>query len=134
MPTYETSYAPNYVPRIRVEVYIPKRHARPYRNILTWLIDEFTKLRGGCSVHENVSGYYRLASSEFVDERISLVYSDFQMDWISLSSGRKFSTLCDIATVLARQSFGGRDSNQRLSGLPHRSHRFAVAVYCLHNS
>ena len=81
MPTYETSYAPNYVPRIRVEVYIPKRHARPYRNILTWLIDEFTKLRGGCSVHENVSGYYSLASSDLVDERISLVYSDFQMDW-----------------------------------------------------
>ena len=81
MPTCEQSYAPTYMPRIRVEVYIPKRHARPYRNVLTWLIDEFTRLRGGCSVHENVSGYYRLASNEFVDERISLVYSDFDMDW-----------------------------------------------------
>jgi hypothetical protein len=81
LPTYEKSYAPNYVPKIRVEVYIPKRHARPYRNILTWLIDEFTKMRGGCSVHESVSGYYRLSSNEFVDERISMVYSDFDMDW-----------------------------------------------------
>lgn len=81
MPTYEPSYVPSYVPRIRVEVYLPKRHARPYRNILTWLIDEFTKVRGGCSVHENVSGYYRFASNEFVDDRISVVYSDFDMDW-----------------------------------------------------
>ena len=82
--TYEPSYAPSDAPRIRVEVYIPKRHARPYRNVLTWLIDEFTNLRGGCSVHENVSGYYRLSSNEFVDERISLVYSDFAMDWDQL--------------------------------------------------
>jgi hypothetical protein len=81
LPTYEKSYAPSCVPKIRVEVYIPKRHARPYRNVLTWLIDEFTKMRGGCSVHESVSGYYRLASKEMVDERISMVYSDFDMDW-----------------------------------------------------
>lgn len=38
-------------------------------------------MRGGCSVHENVSGYYRLASNDLVDERISLIYSDFEMDW-----------------------------------------------------
>ena len=81
MQIYEKSYAPSYEPKIRVEVYLPKRHARPYRNILTWMIDEFTKVRGGCSVHENVSGHYRLASNDFVDERISLVYSDFEMDW-----------------------------------------------------
>jgi hypothetical protein len=81
LQTCEKSYAPSYVPKIRVEVYLPKRHAPPYRNILTWLIDEFTKVRGGCSVHENVSGYYRLASNDLVDERISLVYSDFEMDW-----------------------------------------------------
>jgi hypothetical protein len=81
LPTYETSYAPSYVPRIRVEVYIPKRHARPYRNILTWLIDELTELRGGCTVHENASGYYHLNNKEIIDERMNVIYSDFSFDW-----------------------------------------------------
>jgi len=79
--TYEPSYAPSYVTRIRVEVYIPKRFAPEYRNSLAWLIGELTKTYGGCTVHENSSGYYWSKSDAIIDEPMSVVYSDFDMDW-----------------------------------------------------
>jgi hypothetical protein len=81
LKTYETSTAPSYAARVRVEVYIPKRHAPQYRKLLAWLIDELTELRGGCTVHENASGFYHSQSGESIDERMAVVYSDFQMDW-----------------------------------------------------
>ena len=67
--------------KTRVEVYLPKRHASPYRETLAWLIDELTAMRGGCSVHENVAGYFRSQETGTVEDRICLVYSDFEMDW-----------------------------------------------------
>lgn len=81
MRSYETSYAPSYAPRIRVEVYIPKRFAPEYRSSVSWLIGELTKVYGGCTVHENASGYYRSESQAIIDETVSVVYSDFDMDW-----------------------------------------------------
>ena len=67
--------------KTRVEVYLPKRHVSPYRETLAWLIDELTAMRGGCSVHENVAGYYQSAKTGLDEDRICLVYSDFEMDW-----------------------------------------------------
>jgi hypothetical protein len=81
LPTYEPSYSPSYVPRIRIEVYIPKRFASVYRNSLTWLIRELTETYGGCTVHENASGYYHSRGEAIIDEPMSVVYSDFDMDW-----------------------------------------------------
>ncbi|MBA2703594.1 MAG: hypothetical protein H0U60_07060 [Blastocatellia bacterium] len=37
---------PAFAPRIRVEVYIPIRYEPAYQDTLTWLIEEFTELRG----------------------------------------------------------------------------------------
>ncbi|HKR12671.1 MAG TPA: hypothetical protein VJT15_11465 [Pyrinomonadaceae bacterium] len=77
----ESSTLPHFGAKVRVEVYLPKRHARPYRDALVWLIDELTALRGGCTVHENATGLYRSQSSSFIEDRICVVYSDFEMDW-----------------------------------------------------
>jgi len=48
---------------------------------LSWLIEEFTQLRGGCTVNENVGGYYLAQSNQVIDDRVSVVYSDFPMNW-----------------------------------------------------
>lgn len=72
---------PSFAPKIRVEVYVPIRYEPAYQDTLTWLIDEFTELRGGCTVNENVGGYYLSQSGKVIDDRVSIVYSDFPMNW-----------------------------------------------------
>lgn len=62
-------------------MYIPKRFASEYRNGLTWLIGELTETYGGCTVHENAFGYYYSRGEVIIDEPMSVVYSDFDMDW-----------------------------------------------------
>lgn len=71
----------SFTPRIRVEVYVPLRYHQSYQNLLTWVIEEFTQLRGGCTVNENVGGYYLSRANEVVNDRVSVVYSDFPMNW-----------------------------------------------------
>lgn len=72
---------PNFAPRIRVEVYAPLRSEPAYLDTLTWLVEEFTELRGGCTVNENLSGYYLSQTGRIIDDRISIVHSDFPMNW-----------------------------------------------------
>ena len=62
---------PSFAPKIRVEVYVPIRYEPAYQDTLTWLIEEFTELRGGCTVNENVGGYYLSQNSEVIDDRVS---------------------------------------------------------------
>ena len=72
---------PSFAPKTRVEVYVPIRYEPAYQDTLSWLIEEFTELRGGCTVIENVGGYYLSHRNEVIDDRVSVVYSDFPMDW-----------------------------------------------------
>jgi hypothetical protein len=72
---------PSFAPKIRVEVYVPIRYEPAYQDTLTWLIEEFTELRGGCTVNENVGGYYLSQNQEIIDDRVSIVFSDFPMNW-----------------------------------------------------
>jgi hypothetical protein len=76
---------PDFAPRIRVEVYVPIRYEPAYQDTLTWLIEEFTELRGGCTVNEDVGGYYLSQNKEVIDDRVSIVYSDFPMNWDHLN-------------------------------------------------
>ncbi len=69
------SALPSFAPKIRVEVYVPIRYEPAYQDTLSWLIEEFTELRGGCTVNENVCGYYLSQSNEVIDDRVSVVYS-----------------------------------------------------------
>ena len=71
----------SFAPKIRVEVYVPVRYEPAYQDSLTWLIDEFAELRGGCTVNEDVGGYYLSRTGKVIDDRVSIVYSDFPMDW-----------------------------------------------------
>jgi hypothetical protein len=72
---------PSFAPKIRVEVYVPIRYEPAYQDTLTWLIEEFTDMRGGCTVHENAGGYYLSQSGKIINDRVSIVYSDFPMNW-----------------------------------------------------
>jgi hypothetical protein len=72
---------PSFAPKIRVEVYVPIRYEPAYQDTLSWLIEEFTELRGGSTVNENVGGYYLSQNKEVIDDRVSIVYSDFPMNW-----------------------------------------------------
>ena len=71
----------NLTPRIRVEVYVPIRYEPAYDYSLTWVIEEFTRMRGGCTVNENVGGYYLSRTGEPIADRINVVYSDLAFDW-----------------------------------------------------
>ena len=72
---------PSFTPRIRVEVYVPVRYETAYQDTVAWLIREFTELRGGCTVLENTGGYYLSETNQIIDDRVSVVYSDFPMNW-----------------------------------------------------
>lgn len=100
MPTYEPSYLPSYEPRIRVEVYIPKRFAPEYRDSVTWIIEELTETYGGCTVHENAAGYYYSKSEAIIDEPMTVVYSDFDMDWNEPEERAKVLAYCDTLKQL----------------------------------
>lgn len=71
----------NLTPTIRVEVYIPIRYEPAYHASLTWVIKEFTRIHGGCTVNENVAGYYFSQAGEVIDDRVDVVYSDFSLNW-----------------------------------------------------
>jgi len=72
---------PKFAPKIRVEIYIPIRYEIAYRETLAWVTAELAHLRGGCSVIENVGGYYLSTENEIIEDRVNIVYSDFPMDW-----------------------------------------------------
>jgi hypothetical protein len=100
LPTYELSYVPSYEPRIRIEVYISKRFAPEYRDSVTWIIEELTETYGGCTVHENASGYYYSKSEAIIDEPMSVVYSDFDMDWNEPVERARVLAYCDTLKQL----------------------------------
>lgn len=62
-------------------MYVPIRYDAAYQDTLSWLIREFTELRGGCTVLENIGGYYLSESKQIIDDRVSIVYCDFPMNW-----------------------------------------------------
>lgn len=84
----------NLTPRIRVEVYLPLRYEPVYRICLSWIIEEFTQLRGGCTVHSNVDGYYRSRANQVIADRVNVVYSDFPADWDNNSHQAKVLSYC----------------------------------------
>jgi hypothetical protein len=92
----ERSALPSFAPKIRVEVYVPIRYESSYRDLLAWLIEEFTQLSGGCTVNENVGGYYLSRASKTIDDRVSVVYSDFPMNWNKKSDRAEAITYCAV--------------------------------------
>jgi hypothetical protein len=77
-----------------VEVYLPLRNEPIYRGCLSWIIEEFTQLRGGCTVHSDVGGYYLSRGNEVINDLVSVVYSDFPMDWDNDSDQAELLTYC----------------------------------------
>ncbi len=86
---------PSFVPKVRVEVYIPIRYDAAYQDTLLWVIREFTELRGGCTVLENTSGYYLSQANQIIDDRVSIVYCDFPMNWNKRSERKDVLEYCD---------------------------------------
>jgi len=85
---------PNLTPRIRVEVYVPRRYVPSYYSCLNWIIEEFTQLRGGCTVHYDVGGYYLSHANEVIDDSVIVVYSDFPMDWDNMFDQAEVLSYC----------------------------------------
>ena len=85
---------PSFEPKTRVEVYVPIRYEPAYQDTLSWLIEEFTELHGGCTVNENVGGYYLSQSGKVIDDRVSVVYSDFPMNWEKQADRNEVLTYC----------------------------------------
>lgn len=81
-------------PTIRVEVYVPIRYETSYQGSLSWVIEELTELYGGCTVNENVAGYYFSRSREIIDDRVNVVYSDLSLDWTKLAERAEAVTVC----------------------------------------
>lgn len=80
--------------RLTVEVYIPIRYEPSYHKSLTWVIEEFTQLRGGCTVNENVGGYYLSRANKVIDDRVDMVYCDFPLDWNKQADQKAVLTYC----------------------------------------
>ena len=95
---------PSFAPKIRVEVYLPVRYEPAYQDTLTWLIEEFTELRGGCTVHENSAGYYLSQSGEVIDDRVSIVCSDFPMNWHEPSDQAEALDYCATLQIFLLQN------------------------------
>ena len=77
-----------------MEVYVPIRYEPSYNACLNWIIEEFTQLRGGCTVHYDVGGYYLSRASKVIDDRVTVVYSDFPMDWDNTSDQAEVFSYC----------------------------------------
>ena len=90
---------PSFAPKTRVEVYVPIRYEPAYQNTLSWLIEEFTELRGGCTVNENAGGYYLSQGNEIIEDRVSMVYSDFPMNW---NYGPERADVLDYCAILQK--------------------------------
>ena len=85
---------PSFAPRVRVEVYLPIRYEAAYQDTLSWLISEFTELRGGCTVIEEAGGYYLSQQNEVIDDRVSIAYSDFPLDWNNSTARNEALSYC----------------------------------------
>ena len=85
---------PSFAPRIRIEVYLPIRYETAYGDTLAWLIREFTELRGGCTVIENAGGYYLSNANQIIDDRVSIIYCDFPMNWAKRNDRNEVSKYC----------------------------------------
>jgi len=85
---------PSLAPKIRIEVYLPIRYEAAYGDTLAWLIEEFTELRGGCTVIENAGGYYLSTANQIIDDRVTIIYCDFPMNWTKRTDRVEVSKYC----------------------------------------
>jgi hypothetical protein len=88
------SALPSFAPRIRVEVYLPVRYEAAYQDTLAWIIRQFTILRGGCTVIENAAGYYLSQYDQTIDDRVSIVYCDFPVNWAKRAERKETLEYC----------------------------------------
>ncbi|HET9526536.1 MAG TPA: hypothetical protein VFO99_10230 [Pyrinomonadaceae bacterium] len=88
------NYVPSYAPRVRVEVYFPIQDEHVYQHYLKWLIDELTLVHGGCTVLENMSGYFDSETRGLIADRVNVVYSDLERDWSEPTEREKVLDYC----------------------------------------
>jgi hypothetical protein len=88
------NYVPSYAPRVRVEVYFPIRDEHIYRHYLDWLIDELTRVHGGCTVLEKMSGFFDSPTKGRLADTVNIVYSDFDWDWAEPSERAEVLDYC----------------------------------------
>jgi hypothetical protein len=93
------NYVRSYAPRVRIEVYFPIRDEQLYDHYLEWLIDELTRVHGGCTVLENMSGYFESPTKGLLADRVNVVYSDLELNW---SEPTERAEVLDYCAMLRR--------------------------------
>ena len=61
---------------LRVEVYLPVSFSSSYQQTRDWLVSEFTAFFGGCSVIDDVQGWYRAKDGSTIEDTNTIIYSD----------------------------------------------------------
>ena len=107
-----------FAPRIRVEDYVPIRYEAAYQETLSWVIREFTELRGGCTVIENAGGYYLSQENEIIEDRVNVAYSDFPMEWDKAADNAEVLEYCaQLQNFILMNLWEEALFNYRTSGL-----------------
>jgi hypothetical protein len=93
--------------------------------VTTGPIEQFTELCGGCTVNENVGGYYLSQSNEVIDNRVSIVYSDFPMNWDQPAERTDVLNYCStLQGFLLENLWEERDSDCGFSGFAYEALRY----------
>jgi hypothetical protein len=66
--------------RARIEAYLPSQTDPAYEDVLDWLVLEFSYSFGGCTILEDVSGYFLDRRGDVVLDRINIIYSDTPLE------------------------------------------------------
>lgn len=67
--------------RARIEIYLPERKKSNYERLQNAFEREFLETFGGCTVIENIKGWYRSADGEPDSDKINLIYADTPFDF-----------------------------------------------------
>lgn len=67
--------------RARIEVYLPERRNNLYQNLHKAIENEFLEIFGGCTVIENIQGFYSGKDGATDHDKISLIYADTPFDF-----------------------------------------------------
>ena len=62
--------------RARIEAYLPEKKAKAYRRLRVAIQDEFLFTFGGCTVIEDIKGFYLRSGTKPEQDKITLVYAD----------------------------------------------------------
>ena len=62
--------------RLRLEVYLPFTTPLAYEEAKNWVVAEFLRNFGGCSINEPIEGWYESLDGSAIRDEVTIIYSD----------------------------------------------------------